>query len=95
MSNLTKSGKVFIKTIREELVELSSCEIQHTGWPCNTCFHSVVGPKLGLSNDMTHELWKIILVLRGDYTEKQIQKNEDQYVMDHLKGIVSSTKKHD
>ena len=56
-------------TKRRELQELlgarTSCRVQHTGWPCNTCFHDLALPDV--SDDDLHGLWHATLLLRGDY----------------------------
>jgi len=48
------------ETFRRKLVKATGgCNIQHDGWPCNTCFHSV----------FTHDEWLAVLAYRGDYTD--------------------------
>lgn len=63
---------------REELKELlfsrTGCMVQHTGWPCNTCFHSM---KLGIDDDHQHELWLSTLLLRGDYSKSDIDQDDE------------------
>lgn len=50
--------------LRQKLVLKTGCDAQHTGWPCNTCFHDI---KInGLKEDI-HEYWLAILAFRGDY----------------------------
>ena len=41
------------------------CTIQHTGWPCNSCFHSM---NLKLKEDI-HKYWEAVLDIRGDYND--------------------------
>jgi len=41
----------------------TACVIQHTGYPCNTCFHNM---DLDLKEDI-HEYWLAVLGFRGDY----------------------------
>ena len=41
------------------------CTIQHTGWPCNSCFHSM---NLKLKEDI-HKYWEAVLAIRGDYND--------------------------
>jgi hypothetical protein len=56
-----------------DLVSLETgCEAQHNGSPCNTCFHSKFCEELG--NDIGHLFWGVVLVARGDYSEKDIMK---------------------
>lgn len=49
------------RELQDRLLEATGCGIQHTGWPCGTCFHS-----LGLR---TEDAWHATLVLRGDYKD--------------------------
>jgi hypothetical protein len=41
------------------------CNIQHTGWPCNTCFHVL---DLPLKHNI-HDYWLAVLAFRGDYPD--------------------------
>lgn len=50
--------------LRRLLVKVTGCSIQHTGWPCNTCFHSLVW--VPLSHNV-HAYWIAVLSYRGDY----------------------------
>jgi len=64
-----------------ELLELLSdscggCNVQHKGCPCRTCFYALCD-ELGLSNKRGHEFWKVVLVLRGDYGEEEMQNYEE------------------
>jgi hypothetical protein len=62
-----------IKDFQNMLNNLSGCSLQD-GNSCNSCFHSGINAELGLSDDMTHLLWIIHLILRGDkdYSEKDV-----------------------
>ena len=51
--------------LRLELERKLGCTIQHTGWPCNTCFHNM---NINLKEDI-HEYWLSVLAVRGDYRE--------------------------
>jgi len=51
--------------LRNRLVNKTDCEIQHDGWPCNTCFHAM---KLPLKNHI-HDYWLAVLAYRGDYPD--------------------------
>tara|TARA_Y100000593_G_C4049622_1_gene209065 strand:- start:135 stop:386 length:252 start_codon:yes stop_codon:yes gene_type:complete len=44
------------------------CGVQHTGWPCNSCFHTITKKELGLKHDI-HDYWEAILDFRGDYDD--------------------------
>ena len=50
------------------------CTIQHNGCPCNKCFHTWAEDELGLSPDIAHSFWLVVLALRGDYSNKEIDK---------------------
>ena len=54
------------RRIQGLLVGHVGCAMQHTGWPCNPCFHHALG-RTGLSDDEVHTMWIATLVLRGDY----------------------------
>jgi len=60
-----------IKKIIEEVSTSVGCGIQHNGSPCNNCFHTWASD-IGLSDNMAHLFWLVILGIRGDYTEKEI-----------------------
>jgi hypothetical protein len=45
----------------------TGCGIQHSGCPCNTCFHHI-----GNEVDFRHICWLIVLGLRGDYDTSEL-----------------------
>jgi hypothetical protein len=47
--------------LKKALYRKTQCNIQHTGWPCGTCFFGV------LSRKMTNQDWQALLLFRGDY----------------------------
>ena len=51
------------------------CTIQHDGWPCNSCFHSM---DLDLKHDI-HDYWEAVLDLRGDYDDFNWPIETDTY----------------
>jgi hypothetical protein len=53
----------FLKSL---LNEATGCHIQHTGWPCGTCFGALSLP--GLSDAERNAMWQATLIVRGDYT---------------------------
>ena len=63
--------------LKEALLNATGCDIQHTGWPCGTCFFYI-------SKDLTNKDWQTLLWFRGDYKEEdldnlpktQIERNE-------------------
>ena len=56
------------KLFRRALVKATSgCNIQHDGWPCNSCFHYLdLG---GAFREKVHDYWLAVLAYRGDYPE--------------------------
>tara|TARA_Y100001963_G_C6466591_1_gene302607 strand:+ start:66 stop:533 length:468 start_codon:yes stop_codon:yes gene_type:complete len=50
--------------LKNLLLEHTSCGLQHDGWTCNSCFHSMT--YLDLSTDI-HDYWLAVLFFRGDY----------------------------
>jgi hypothetical protein len=80
---MPKSQKeAFVDALQLHLKKITDCDLQHTGWPCNTCFHSAVADELDLSAKRTHQLWQITLILRGDYTEEQIDQFDRERDLD-------------
>ena len=66
----------------------TSCGIQYSGCPCNTCFHTWAEDKLGLNPDMAHMFWQVILALRGDTTDQiEILRCNKEFFEDILKTI--------
>ena len=57
--------KQFNKGLIEIYANNTSCNIQHKGCPCNSCFHSQEA-------DFKHINWLIVLALRGDYNKREI-----------------------
>jgi len=60
-----------IKEIVDKIAELVGCHIQFNNSPCNTCFHTWAGD-IGLSDNMAHLFWLVLLGIRGDYPEEEI-----------------------
>ncbi len=52
--------------LKNRLAEKCGCSIQHTGWPCNTCFHAMEIPGL---KEHIHDYWEAVLAIRGDYDD--------------------------
>ncbi len=53
------------REFKRKLLAKTMCDIQHTGWSCNTCFHAL---ELPLKKNI-HEYWLAVLAYRGDYPE--------------------------
>ena len=51
---------------QDALGQFTMCGIQHDGWTCNTCFHSIEIE--GLKEDI-HKYWLAVLSFRGDYPD--------------------------
>ena len=52
-----------VKLLKHYLSNETGCEIQHDGWPCGTCFHTI---DIKLKEDIS-EYWQPVLSVRGDY----------------------------
>ena len=77
---MEKKIKPFTAELLKLLGEETMCSIQHNGCPCNTCFHTWAESELGLSSDMAHLFWLVVLALRGDYAEREIMwSNQDNF----------------
>ena len=61
------------------------CGIQYTGWPCNTCFHSM---ELGISDDRLHELWESTLLIRGDYKNGEYFYQDDETLSVNVEELI-------
>ena len=59
------------------LASCLGCAIQHTGYPCNSCFHTL---NLDLKKDI-HDYWVSVLAFRGDY------KKIEPMTQDHWENI--------
>ena len=59
-----------LKELKRKLNLYIGCGVQHTGWPCNSCFHSM---DLDLKHDI-HDYWEAVLDLRGDYDDYDWEK---------------------
>ena len=62
--------------LKRRLAAATSCTIQHTGYPCNTCFHNL---DLRIPPGEQHRLWLSLLLFRGDY-ERRIGIDETKEV---------------
>ena len=58
---------VNVTKLRRNMASYIGCVIQHDGWSCNSCFHSLEG-ELNLKEDI-HEYWLAVLFYRGDYDD--------------------------
>ena len=53
--------------LQDKLAIEIGCGIQHDGWPCNSCFHSMED-EWKMKEDI-HDYWEAILDFRGDYDD--------------------------
>lgn len=63
-----------IEELRKKLVKKTNCSTQHTGWPCNTCFHAM---RIKLKKDI-HEYWGAVLKVRGDYNDYDFTRDGEK-----------------
>lgn len=68
------------RELKRKLHKVTKCSIQHTGYPCNTCFHSL---DLSLKKDI-HEYWLAVLAYRGDYPELPKRPNLIEELLEAL-----------
>ena len=57
-------------SVEEKLGQVTGCYAQHTGWSCNSCFHTIIEEDYGnkLKEDV-HRYWLAVLFFRGDYLD--------------------------
>lgn len=53
------------RELKKALKDKTGCIIQHTGWPCGTCFFS-------MNEKLTNKDWQALLLFRGDYKREQL-----------------------
>jgi len=73
--------------LKRLLREKTGCGIQHTGWPCGTCF-------LAISPKFDNKDWQTVLLVRGDNKKTDLDnlpKNIDKQVERIIK-ILTKTK---
>ena len=54
---------VILELLKEYLARETGCELQHNGWPCGSCFHTI---DIDLKEKI-EEYWQPVLSVRGDY----------------------------
>jgi hypothetical protein len=72
--------KQFIKKLQKNLCEATGCSVQYNGWPCNTCFHNWAEVELGLSPTFGHLFWVVVLALRGDYKQVELEEGYEVFL---------------
>ena len=61
--------------LQDKLAIEIGCGIQHDGWPCNSCFHSMEEEWENILIEDIHEYWLAVLAFRGDYPELPKRKD--------------------
>jgi hypothetical protein len=56
--------------LKRALEQKTECTIQHTSWPCRTCFFAI-------SDDLTEQDWQALLFYRGDYSVDELDNLPD------------------
>lgn len=51
--------------LKKALKQVTGCTLQYNGWCCGTCFFSI-------SEKFTNKDWQLVLLIRGDYEEKDL-----------------------
>ena len=72
------------RKLKKLLVNKTGCDIQHNGWPCNSCFHAM---DLVTDKDI-HDLWESTLVVRGDYINGEYFYIEPATIRDNIKHLI-------
>ena len=62
----------------DKLYYSTMCEAQHGGFPCNSCFHTIIEEDYGdkLKEDI-HKYWEAVLDFRGDYDDYDWPRETD------------------
>ena len=73
--------------LSDKLYYTTMCEAQYGGYPCNTCFHTIIEEDYGkeLKED-THEYWLAVLSFRGDYPELKPKEHLIKELYNKIKG---------
>lgn len=69
--------KQFVRELLDMIAIKTHCSIQHNGCPCNTCFHAWA-KDIGLSNDVAHLFWIVVLALRGDCSDEELLRSNKE-----------------
>ena len=62
--------------VKDQLMKVTKCDIQHNGWTCGTCFFAI-------DERLTNQHWQCILFFRGDYNREDLDN-----IPETLDGIV-------
>ena len=66
---------IYKNQLKKKLGQSIGCNIQHTGYPCNSCFHSMEEDWENILIEDIHEYWLAVLAFRGDYPELPKRKD--------------------
>ena len=66
---------IYKNQLKMKLMNSIGCNIQHTGYPCNSCFHSMEEECENILIEDIHEYWLAVLAFRGDYPELPKRKD--------------------
>ncbi len=69
--------------LRRKLEKELGCTIQHDGWPCGSCFHTI---DIDLREDIS-EYWQPVLSVRGDYDDFNWDSNEEHKFPERVKEL--------
>ena len=51
--------------LKQALLNATTCDIQHDGWTCGTCFFHI-------SPELNNQDWQAVLLIRGDYSRDEL-----------------------
>ncbi len=71
-----------VDSLGENLYYATMCSVQYRGYPCNSCFHTIIEADYGhLLKEDTHDYWRAVLSFRGDYDDlpKRLDLVEELY----------------
>ena len=76
-----------VDSLGENLYYATMCSVQYRGYPCNSCFHTIIEADYGhLLKEDTHEYWLAVLSFRGDYPELKPKEHLIKELYNKLKG---------
>jgi len=67
----------FKKQLMNLIVKATGCKLQD-GKSCSTCFFDLCN-RLGLGKKYSGNFYDLYLILKGDYTEEQIENYKKEY----------------
>ena len=61
MKEISALKEEYRPTLKHVLLSATTCDIQHDGWTCGTCFFAI-------NKELTNQHWQTTLLIRGDST---------------------------